>query len=182
MENLERIPSFIQFDDGEVFERDFYVAHTSKKRFPVSAIMIILVGLSCYVVPGLILLVYFAVRRLRVTHAFAAVTNKRVVFYEYNDHPAVNTRAVRSLYIRDVTAITARVAKSPLKRSFVTALYTERKAIAMGAESWLSFLKALGKEDILEPGPEALEFIQVMMGQIAEHRRGSAPDPSVYSL
>lgn len=164
---MNRISSFIQFDPREKFEREYFIAHTSMKRFRLPNILAILVGLLFFLIPGLILLVYFSFRKLKISYGYATITNKRILYYEYNPHEAENYHAVKSLYLADVTAAQFRVERTWLRKSFYMAMFAEFKALAVGGESWLGFLGILGKSGYLEPGPDALEFIQYVSGQVA---------------
>jgi hypothetical protein len=192
-----RISSFIQFDPQETFEREYFVSHTSLKRFRAGTIAIILVPmvmltLPIYMasslsdrdsdraigtfltvislLPSLGLFLYFMFRKPRVSYGYATLTNKRIIYYEYNAHPAVNYHYVKSLYLSDITAAQFKVERTFFRKSFLMALYTEFKALAVGGKSWQGFLKIFSKSQHLEPGPDALEFVQAMSGQIA-HRQ-----------
>lgn len=167
MSDHASISSFVTFAQDEVFEREYFVAHTTMKRFPAGTIFIIIVGLFMLVVPGLILIAYHSLRRLKVSRGYAAVTNKRVLYYEYNDHPAVNYQHVRSLHVDQVTGMDFRVMRTFWMKSFYMILYTEQAGIQVGAKSYINLLKSLGSQKILEPGPESLEFIQVMSGRVS---------------
>jgi hypothetical protein len=166
MINHPSISSFVKFAQDEAFEREYFIAHSTLKRFPAGVILMILGGLV-FIVPGLILLVYFSVRRLKISRGYAAVTNKRVLYYEYNDHPAVNYQHVRSLHVDQVTGMDFRVQRTFWKKSFYMVLYTEQAGIQVGARSYINLLKSLGSQHQLEPGPESLEFIQVMSGRVS---------------
>ncbi|HEV2970749.1 MAG TPA: hypothetical protein VGY55_12330 [Pirellulales bacterium] len=188
---MSRISSFIQFDPQETFEREFFITHSSLKRFRASAIALILVALLWFggaglvvlttaeeksigiiffvlsLLPAILLFLYYFLRKPRVSYGYATLTNKRMIYYEYNSHEAVNYHFVKSLYLSDITAAQFSVQRSLFRKSFLMALFTEFKALTVGAQSWLSWLKIFGKETHLEPGPDALEFIQTMSGQIA---------------
>ena len=181
------ISSFVQMQGSERFDREFFITHSSLHRFSFRMIlagcvwlMILgfaasapdnvgerLVLLLIVATPGLIFVAYYSLRKLRVSYGYATVTNRRVLYYEFNAHPAENYHAVKSLYLSDITAMRFRVERGLLKRSFVMILYTESQAMSVGAIGWLGWLKLLGRSNRLEPGPEALEFIQHLSGHIA---------------
>jgi hypothetical protein len=198
MSTSNRISSFIQFDPQETFEREYFVAHTSLKRFRAGIIAIILVPmvvltLPVYLassladrdsdraigtfltvislLPSAALFLYFFFRKPRVSYGYATLTNKRIIYYEYNAHPAVNYHYVKSLYLSDITAAQFYVERTVFRKSFLMALYTEFKALAVGgSKGWRGIRKLFSKSEHLEPGPDALEFVQAMSGQIA-HRQ-----------
>jgi hypothetical protein len=195
-----RISSFIQFDPQETFEREYFISHTSLKRFRAGAIAAILLVFVWFTIPAWIwwmntghggpeseqavasvvlvvsliptagLFLYFLLRKPRVSYGYATLTNKRIIYYEYNAHPAVNYHFVKSLYLSDITAAQFKVERTFFRKSFLMALYTEFKALAVGGKSWQGILKIFSKSQHLEPGPDALEFVQAMSGQIA-HRQ-----------
>jgi hypothetical protein len=191
-----RISSFIQFDPQETFEREYFISHTSLKRFRLGAIVAIMLPLvfptlpACIawslslhsdkpvwaiitalsLIPPIGLFLYFLRRKQRVSYGYATLTNKRLIYYEYNSHPAVNYHFVKTLYLSDITAAQFKVERTFFRKSFLMALYTEFKALAVGGKSWQGFLKIFSKSEHLEPGPDALEFVQIMSGQIA-HRQ-----------
>jgi hypothetical protein len=94
----------------------------------------------------------------------AATTSQRT------EIPAVNYHFVKSLYLSDITAAQFKVERTFFRKSFLMALYTEFKALAVGGKSSQGILKIFSKSQHLEPGPDALEFVQAMSGQIA-HRQ-----------
>ena len=193
-----RISSFIQFDPQETFEREYFVAHTSLKRYRAAVIVAIVVPLVVLTLPIYIawsladrdsdkavgaaltvislipsagLFLYFMLRKLRISYGYATLTNKRIIYYEYNVHPAVNYHFVKSLYLSDITAAQFYVERTVFRKSFLMALYTEFKALAVGgSKGWRGIRKLFSKSEHLEPGPDALEFVQAMSGQIA-HRQ-----------
>lgn len=169
-QNQSTIPSFIQFREGENFDREFYIAHTTLKRFPLGVIMLILVGLAAYVVPGVILIVYFALRKKKISHGYAAITDKRVIYYEFNSHPAVNYQHMRSLHVEEITGMQFRIDHKFWRKSFWMRLQTDEVAMLVGARGYLSLLKGRGSTKILEPGPDSVEFIQVMSGEVAARK------------
>ena len=169
MSNHPSISSFVKFAQDEVFDREYFVAHTTLKRFPAGTIIMIVLGLIL-IVPGLILLAYHSLRRLKISRGYAAVTNKRVLYYEYNDHPAVNYQHVRSLHVDQVTGMDFRVQRTFWMKSFYMTLYTENAGIQVGARSYINLLKSLGSHQMLEPGPDSLEFIQVMSGRVSSSK------------
>ncbi len=193
--NSNRISSFIQFDPQESFEREYFIAHTSMRRFRLATIGSILLWtavcsvllfvlimlvvredpnpfilLVSLLVPLVSVTLYYSLRRLRIAYGYATLTNKRIVYYEYNAHEAVNYHYVKSLYLDDITAAQFYVERTLFRKSFLMALYTEFKALAVGGRSWQGFLKMFAKSEHLEPGPDAVEFVQAMSGQIA-HRQ-----------
>ena len=169
MLELPRLSSFVKLHEGESFERDYYITHTNKRRFTVSAIALILFGFTA-IIPGIILLIYFAVRPLKISHGFATLTNRRIIYYEYNTHSEQNYQCVKSVYLEDVTAVSAHIVRTLFRNSFVFAVYTESKGLAVGATGLVSIFNWFGNERTLEPGPEALEFIQLVTGRIADRR------------
>jgi hypothetical protein len=194
------ISSFIQFDPQETFEREFFVTHTSLKRFQVGNIVVILVTLLVLafpawlwwtiaghegndsekavssvafvlsLIPAAIVVLYYLLRKPRVSYGYATLTNKRIIYYEYNTHPAVNYHYVRSLYLPEITAASFSVDRTLFRKSFYMALYTEFEALKVGGKTWLGILRIFSRPLHLEPGPDALEFVQTMSGQIA-HRQ-----------
>src|SRR5262249_36059895 len=112
----------------------------------------------------------FLFRKPRVSYGYATLTNKRIIYYEYNAHPAINYHYVKSLYLSDITAARFNVDRTFFRKSFLMALYTEFKALAVGGKGWQGIFKIFSKSEPLEPGPDALEFVQAMSGQIA-HRQ-----------
>ncbi len=192
-----RISSFIQFDPQETFDREYFISHTSLKRFRAGAIAaivapLIVLTLPVYIawsmqerdadkavgailtviflIPSAVVFLYFLHRKPRISYGYATLTNKRIIYYEYNAHPAVNYHFVKSLYLSDITAAQFKVERTFFRKSFLMALYTEFKALAVGGKSWQGILKIFSKSQHLEPGPDALEFVQAMSGQIA-HRQ-----------
>ncbi len=198
MSTSNRISSFIQFDPQETFEREYFVAHTSLRRFRAWSIAwivspLLILTLPLYIawsladrdsdraigaivtvlslIPSVVLFLYFLLRQPRVSYGYATLTNKRIIYYEYNPHPAVNYHFVKSLYLSDVTAAQFYVERTVFRKSFLMALYTEFKALGVGgSKGWRGFRKLFSKSEHLEPGPDALEFVQTMSGQIA-HRQ-----------
>jgi hypothetical protein len=195
MSSSSRISSFIQFDPQESFEREFFITHTSLKRFRVGIFAAILgwtvlsgfvlfilmmalifreptpaIVIFAFLIPLVALIVYFSLRKLKISYGYATLTNKRIIYYEYNTHEAENYHFVKSLYLFDITAAQFKVERTLFRKSFLMALFTEFKALAVGGTSWLGIFKMFGKSQHLEPGPDALEFIQTMSGQIA-HRQ-----------
>ncbi len=188
MSTASHISSFVQMQGDERFDREFYITHSSLHRFSIRMIVVFalwliplavamlltfkepaqgLVVLLVVAPPGVIAVLYFSLRKLRISYGYATVTNRRVLYYEFNAHPAENYHAVKSLYLSDITAMRFRLERGLLRRSFVMALYTESKALAVGAIGWMGWLKLLGRSNRLEPGPDALDFIQYLSGQIA---------------
>jgi hypothetical protein len=197
MSSTARISSFIQFDPQESFEREYFISHTSLKRYRAAVIIaivapLVVLTLPIYIawsladrdsnkavgaaltvislIPSAGLFLYFMLRKLRISYGYATLTNKRIIYYEYNVHPAVNYHFVKSLYLSDITAAQFNVERTFFRKSFLMALYTEFKALAVGGKSWQGILKIFSKSQHLEPGPDALEFVQAMSGQIA-HRQ-----------
>lgn len=164
------IPSFVRIADNESFEREYYIAHTNRKRFNVKAIFLIVAGFCCLVVPGIVLLAYFGFRRLKVSHGYACVTSKRVVYYEFNEHPEENYRLVRSVHVDDLTSISFRISRTMVSKSFYMVLWTTRRGMVVGAAGLLGRLNLFGDEQTLEPGPDALDFVRDMSGAIAARK------------
>lgn len=104
-----KVSSFIRLGQNEVFERDYYITHTNKKRFPIQIILLILLpvvcfllanlfflstvadrssfillNFACFLLPGMVLILYFGLRQLRISHGYAAITSERVIYYEFN--------------------------------------------------------------------------------------------------
>jgi hypothetical protein len=119
---------------------------------------------------GLIILLYLCFRKLRISYGYATITNRRVVYYEFNEHVAENYHYVKSIYLADITALQFRIERTWFRKSFYMSVFTEFKALAVGGEKWLGLLSLFGKSDHLEPGPEALAFIQHVGGQIAAYQ------------
>jgi hypothetical protein len=174
MHNPNKVSSFVRFEEHESLERDYYIAHTSLKRFNSQAVLAIIMGFFVYIIPGIILLLYFALRRLKISHGYAAVTNRRVIYYEFNDHPEENYQHIRSLHLEDITGIQLRIDRSLLRKSFAMIVWTEKKAIQVGAMGFLGIFRFFGSTKTLEPGPDALQFVQDVSGHIAARR--FAPD------
>jgi len=170
----ESISSFVSFQEGESIQREYYVAHTTLKRFGSRTILFILLGLSMLIVPGVILIIYFSVRRLKISYGHASITDKRVIYYEYNAHPHENYRYLSSLHLADITGLYFRIDQSLFKKSFVMSIYTEKKGMHVGAEGFLGFLRLFGKQNRLEPGPDAVKFVQEISGLIAGRKFGAA--------
>jgi hypothetical protein len=190
MSTANHISSFVQMQGDERFDREFYITHSSLHRYSIRMIVAFVLWLLVVIffvlmtmlndfpagplicllivfIPGLIAVLYYCLRKLRISYGYATVTNRRVLYYEFNTHPAENYHAVKSLYLSDITAMRFRVERGFFKKSFVMALYTESKAMAVGAVGWLGWLKLFGRGDRLEPGPDAMTFIEYLSGQVA---------------
>ncbi len=191
---MSRISSFIQFDTHEQFEREYFITHTSMKRFSLRVILWLVAGFILFAVPALLvwqervanpwktlllllfalpellLVLLFSLRKLKISYGYATITNQRILYYEFNEHHAENYHYVKSLYLADITAMSFGVERTIFRKSFRMAVFTEHKALAVGAQSWTGWLKFRGSERHLEPGPEALEFIQHMAGQVVAHK------------
>ena len=170
MPSEHRVSSFIRLSPDETFERDYYIAHTSLKRFPARVITLILLGLVLYIVPGIILLLYFAFKRLKISHGYAAITNERVIYYEFNEHPEENYQSVKTLHLRDITAAEFLIRRTVITRSFNMTFFTEKAGLAVGAKGFIGLFTMFGKTTVLEPGPDALQFMQEMTGTLAARR------------
>ena len=166
-----QIASFVRLDSGEKINREYYITHSSKRRFSVGMILLVLVSLIPFVVPGLALFIYFAVRRLRISHGYACSTNKRVIYYEFNDHPEENYHSIDSVHLEDVTAMHFKITRTLMGKSFDMTLWTTKSGLTVGATSTTGILKYFIGQSGLEPGPEALEFVQDMSGEIAERKK-----------
>lgn len=188
MSTASRISSFVQLDGAERFDREFFITHTTLRRFSIGMIVALLwwlgvvaalvwlpfeeeapriIALLIVVLPGLIAILYFSLRSLRISYGYATVTNRRVLYYEFNNHPAENYHFVKSLYLSDITAVRFQIEQGLLRKSFAMTLFTESAALAVGATKRTGWLKWLSRANRLEPGPDALEFIQYLSGQIA---------------
>jgi len=207
MRGEQAIPEFIRFESDEQFDRDYYITHTSKRRFPFPVLTLCgtLLGFPLLMtlviltrpgvrfgnampvlllsfIPGILTTLYFALRRLKITHGHAAVTNRRVIYYEYNDHPEENFHRVESLHLADITGVRFFIDQTWIRRTFVMVFWTERKGLAVGATGLRGFFSFLqGASKLLEPGPDALSFLQTMSGQIAARQHspsGSRLSPS----
>lgn len=170
MSKQQSISSFVRLDHGEVFDRDYYISHTNRKRFPAQAIASIAIGFCIYCFPGIILLLYFALRTLKISHGYACVTNKRVIYYEYNSHPEENYHAIRSLHLDDLTGMNFQIERTLISNSFHMILWSSKRAIVVGAKGMLGLFNVFGSQKTLEPGPDALEFIRDMSGAIAARK------------
>ena len=125
------IPSFVQFREGETFDREYYIAHTTLKRFPLGVIAVIVIGLIAFILPGLVLLAYFSFRTLRIGYGYATITNKRVIYYEFNEHPGVNYRHMRSLHVGEITGTQFRIDRRFWRKSFWMRLQTHEVAFRL---------------------------------------------------
>ena len=173
------ISSFIRLDREEIFEREYYISHTNKKRFSAKAILVIAIGTLAFVVPGLLLFVYYSLRTLKISHGYATLTTKRIIYYEYNTHVEENYRCVRSLHLDDLTSMRFEIDRTLISNSFAMSLFSSKRAVHVGAVGMLGFFNLFGSETSLEPGPDALEFIVDMTGAVA--RRKFVPDASTAS-
>ena len=170
MSHAGKITSFVRLDQGETIEREYYITHTSKVRFGTRAITLIVAGLIFWIIPGVILIIYFALRQLKVSHGYAAVTPNRIIYYEYNDHPEESYQHIRSLHLEDITGVQLRTDRMWFSKSFQLVIWTEKKAMAVGAKGLKGWLRIFAGEDILEPGPDALQFVQDVSGMIVARR------------
>jgi hypothetical protein len=190
-----KVSSFIRLGQNEVFDRDYYITHTNKRRFPIQVILlillpfvgfflvlyyslsavappdgVILLGLGGFLLPGAILLLYFGLRQLKISHGYAAITSERVIYYEFNEHPAENYQHVKTLHLKDITGVIFIIRRTLFTQSFSMVFWTEKKGISVGARGFLGFLRGCAGFTTLEPGPDALQFIQDMSGEIAARR------------
>ena len=98
-------------------------------------IVLIFLGLVFYLVPGIILLIYFGFRRLKISHGYAAITNERLVYYEFNEHPAENYQRVTTLHLGSITAIEFLVRRTFFTNSFQMTFFTEKAGLRVGAKN-----------------------------------------------
>ena len=161
------VSSFVRLAQGEMFGDTYYIAHTSKNRFPVQAILVIILGLCSFVFPGIILVLYFAFRRQKISHGYACTTNKRIIYYQFNSHPEENYQAVHTLHLSDLTSVQFKIEQSILSKSFHMLAYSSKTGIQVGASGLSGIFSWFNSSTQMEPGPDAFEFIQVMSGEIA---------------
>jgi len=166
-----QIASFIRLEHGEAIGREFYVVHSSTKRFSVGAIVAIIFGCVLYLVPGIILAFYFRLRRIKVTHGYACITNKRIIYYEFNDHPQENFHSLNTVHLKDLSTIQFKIEQTLFAKSFDMKLSTSKAGLVVGAVGAKGIFKYLNNNVQLEPGPDALEFVQIMSGEIAARKR-----------
>jgi hypothetical protein len=192
MSTLPKLSSFVRLDASEAFDRDYYITHSSKRRFTLVRLVILaaialpclalgvslmtvrfegplpaILGLAIIVIPFSLAFLYFLFRGLKISHGYAAITNRRILYYEFNNHPAENYQHVKSLHLDDVTGIDFLVERTWFSKSLYMVIYTSKKGLVVGAKSFLGWFNFFGSEKVLEPGPDALEFIQHMTGAIA---------------
>jgi hypothetical protein len=204
---MNRVSSFIRVDADERIEREFLIAHTSKRRFGLGQILpLVVFGLICLlsvaasesgsdrydrfgekryrsrsdeqfeiiaIASGVItavLALYFGLRQLKISYGYAALTDRRLIYYEYCDHEAVNYHFVKTLYLAEMTAAAFTIKRSFFSKSFAMAAYTDFKALVVGAEGNERWWKVFGRAKPLQPGPDALEFIQYVTGVIGVPR------------
>jgi hypothetical protein len=193
MPTHQKLSSFVRFEDQETFERDYYLAHTNRRRFRWRSIVLLLLMLAfmLFLTAGLIfggfhwlplaiilatgliwliLVIYLSVRRLKISYGYAALTTRRLIYYEFNDHPEENYQHVVTAHLDDLTGVELRTSWSLFTRSFSMDVYTAQRAIRIGARGLVGLLNIFGKRTILEPGPDAVQFIQDMTGTIAARK------------
>ncbi|MBI3272561.1 MAG: hypothetical protein HYZ53_26465 [Planctomycetes bacterium] len=152
------IARFVRVNADETLGREFHIFRGGHRRFPVAVCGAILIGLVPLVIPGLLLLAYFATRRLKTREGFTTVTKDRVILYEHCDHPEENFHGVQQVNIADISAIKLVVRHTLLRHEFALTIWTPSAlSLAVGARGGL--LSAL-TEGELEPGPDADEFLQ----------------------
>ena len=160
---------FLKFSEREQRGREYYVCRANFRRFTLANVLAILFGFLCMVVPGVILLLYFSLRKLKTSYGFATITSDRVIYYEYNEHPEVNYRAVRQANLKDISAVKLEIANWPWRQQFVFTVWTPSAlALAVGAERGLLSFLSFGNQ--LEPGPDADDFVQQLGTLIASKR------------
>jgi hypothetical protein len=212
----QAVSRFLRFGEGEVRGREYYICRANYRRYPARVILVIAMvtivlgaggyflgrtgqtaaGLVVFALPEVLMLLYFALRRLKTTHGFAAATGDRLLYYQYNEHPTINYHSVQQVHIRDISAIRLYVEKTWLTHEFVLTVWTpSAAALEVGATkhgggaarlfrfpwifvTWL-FLPVwlmlrvggfffAGRS--LEPGPDADEFAQQISTLIAQRR------------
>jgi hypothetical protein len=172
-EKIRRIPTFVSLSPGERPVREYYVACTDRRRFPPRVWLIILVLALFYLLPGIVAALYFALRRLDIRHAQVMLTDLRLVYFEYGDHPATNLFYVQDVSINEISSIAASGRHSFLTRSFALRVWTRtRAALSVGGTVARNFLgKALdagGPHGHLEPAGDYLKFIQEVGAAVTE--------------
>lgn len=164
----QQIGQFLRFGPDEECGREYLICQAGFRRWTFSNIVAVLVGLCFYIVPGVILLLYFAFRRLNITYGYGALTNDRLIYYEANDHPKQNFRAVREVALRDITAIKLLIGHSALNHQFVLTVWTASSlTLAVGAQRGI-FTPASAV--MLEPGPDADAFMQHISALVAQRQ------------
>jgi uncharacterized membrane protein YeaQ/YmgE (transglycosylase-associated protein family) len=193
---MNHISSFVRMDPNERFEREYFIAHSTMKRFRLWQLNLIalvfflgfllgmvatevlrfrpregpMIGIVIGLVAAALMVAYLCLRKLKISYGYATVTDRRLLYYEYSDHEAVNYHFVKSLYLADITAVQFRIERSLFRKAFGMAAFTEFKALGIGAESKQGWLSIFNLEKRLEPGPDALEFIQQVSGEIAARK------------
>jgi hypothetical protein len=167
---------FLRFNEGEQKGREYYVCRAGFRRFTFGIFLAILVGFLFYVIPGVLLLLYYSFRQLKTTHGFATITSDRILYYEYNEHPTINYRSVRQVNIRDVSAIKLTISKWPWRNEFVLTAWTP-SALGLAVGATRGLLASFSSEGQLEPGPDADEFVQ-QLGSLVANKRSRFSTPT----
>ena len=172
IQTAAQIARFVRFAPGETQGREYHICSQDVRRWSFARVCGVVAGLLFYIVPGIILLLYFCFRRLKSTYGYAMVTGERLIYYEVNEHPTINFRFVRQVAIAEISGLRLSTEKALFRHEFAFAVWTRSApALSVGARQvGLSWLRGGGG---LEPGPDADEFIAQLSSLAAMTPRSS---------
>jgi hypothetical protein len=157
----QAVSRFVQFSGQEPREREFFITICKHGRFGLRELL-----LCIFIIP----IFYFLLRRLKITRGYATITRDRLIYYEHCDHAEENYHWVQQVATDSISAVMLGISKSWLHEEFVFTVWTDSAlALAVGAQGNL-LQRLLGKADILEPGPEADEFVQQLAALVTTMR------------
>jgi hypothetical protein len=161
---IQRIPSFVSLAPGEHSIREYYVAAGNLTRFTVGLVLVtfgatalalaIWRGTPWIAAAVFVALAGFVVlRTIPRRHAQVMLTNQRLVYFEYSDHPALNVYTVRDVNLADITSVRAGGRRTWWTRTFSMSVTTARRTgLVIGAEhvvlvpagDYVAFLQEIG--------------------------------------
>jgi hypothetical protein len=161
------VAKFVKLQAGESIEKEFYICRANYRRWSAGSVLGVLLGLLCYIVPGIILLLYFSFRTLKTTHGYAAITPYRLIYYQINSHPTENAHTLRQINIRDITSVNISTGRNLSGEDFALQVWTPSSlAFEIGAKRSILARAA----NTLEAGPDAESFVQQLPRLVMERQ------------
>jgi hypothetical protein len=137
------------------------------------------IPLAAGIAPPVLAFLFFLLRHRHNAFGYLALTNRRVLYYEYDAHPRQNYRYLAEARIQDITGIHLATGRSFLRRHMWIVVTTKRYApIYVAASGGLGFAAELLRTDASPsaciPADDAIQCVQELGGRIRAAQAGAS--------
>ena len=175
MTEVRDISRFVSMNREESAGKEYLISLSGHRRWTLMPLLLIVCTIMTVIVP-IVLLIYFALRKLKTVRGVAVITKDRVIYYEHCDHPTENFHNLRQMNIADIAAVKLYIKKSLMTHMFALTIWSPSTlVVALGAKGGF-WGRIFGGDK--EPGPDADEFVQDLSARVTRMRLVKASESS----